>query len=159
MTQPIEPSPSITLPADLLAFLQEPRDSREYRRALAVKLALQQLPYAQICALLDVSPGFVSQQKQAYESKGVAGLVLTYRGAKPLLDPTERQAVLAWLKASHHWSLIALQQHIQQTYQVMFQSDQSYYDLFAEAGIHYKKTQAQNPKRNSEQVVAKKTKS
>jgi putative transposase len=159
MTQPIEPSPSITIPADLLAFLEEPRDSREYRRALAVKLALQQLPYAQICALLDVSPGFVSQHKQAYVSEGVAGLTLAYRGAKPLLDPPARQAVLEGLKASQHWSLLALQQHIEQTYQVVFQSDQSYYELFAEAGIHYKKTQANNPKRNEEQVVAKKTKS
>ena len=120
---------------------------------------MQQLPYTQICALLDVSPGFVSQQKQAYENKGVAGLVLNYRGAKPLLEPSARQAVLEWLKASQHWSLTALQQHIQQTYQVVFGSDQSYYDLFAEAGIHYKKTQAQNPKRNAEQVMAKKTKS
>lgn len=159
MTQAIEPSPSITIPTDLLAFLEEPRDSREYRRALAVKLALQQLPYAQICALLDVSPGFVSQQKQAYLSEGVAGLALAYRGATPLLNPVARAAVIAWLKASQHWSLLALQQHIQQTYQVVFQSNQSYYDLFAEAGIHYKKTQASNPKRNVEQVVAKKRKS
>ena len=126
MTQSIEPSSSITLPADLLAFLQEPRDSREYRRALAVKLALQQLPYAQICALLDVSPGFISQQKQVYSSQGVAGLTLNYRGAKPLLDPLARQAILTWLKASQHWSLLALQQHIEQTYQVVFLSDQSY---------------------------------
>jgi putative transposase len=159
MTQPIEPSPAITVPADLQAFLEEPRDSREYRRALAVKLALQDLPYAQICAMLDVSPGFVSQQKQAYLNEGVEGLTLNYRGAKPLLDPPARQCVIAWLKASKHWSLTALQQHIQQTYEVVFQSDQSYYDLFAEAGIHYKKTQPSNPKRNWEQVVAKKTKS
>ena len=159
MTQPIEPSPPTTIPADLLAFLEQPRDSREYRRALAVKLALQELPYAQICAMLDVSPGFISQQKQAYLSEGVAGLTLHYRGAKPLLDPQARQAVLAWLKASQHWSLLALQQHVERTYQVVFLSDQSYYDLFAEAGIHYKKSQASNPKRNAEQVVAKKTKS
>ena len=158
MIDPIEPTPASALPADLLAFLEEPRDSREYRRALAVKLALQQLPYAQICALLDVSPGFVSQQKQVYLNAGVAGLSLHYRGAKPLLDPSERAAVIAWLKASQQWSLIALQQHIEQTYEVVFHSNQSYYDLFAEAGIRYKKTQARNPKRNPEQVAAKKTK-
>lgn len=146
------------LPADLIAFLGEPRDSREYRRAMAVKLALLDMPYIQISAILDVTPGFVSQQKQAYLTDGVAGLTLKYQGAKPLLDPTARTAVIAWLQASQPWSLLALQQHIHQTYQVVFQSDQSYYDLFAEADIHYKKTQAINPKQDPAQIAAKKTK-
>lgn len=53
-------------PANLMAFLNQPCDSCEYRRVMAVKLALQQVPYAQICAFLDVAPGFVSQKKQAY---------------------------------------------------------------------------------------------
>jgi len=53
------------IPADLAAFLEQHRDSREYRRALAVKLALQGYLYQHICALLDVTPGFISQAKKA----------------------------------------------------------------------------------------------
>jgi hypothetical protein len=44
------------IPADLQTFLNEHRDSREYRRALAVKLALQGYLYATICEMLDVTP-------------------------------------------------------------------------------------------------------
>jgi len=146
-------------PEDLAAFLHEPRDSREYRRAVAAKLAVQQVPYAQICMLLDVTPGFVSQQKQAYLTAGVAGLLLKYHGAKPFLNPAARAAVIAWLQAGQPGSLRTLQQHIEQTYQVVFRSEQSYYDLFAEAGIRYKKSQARNPKQNPDQIAAKKTRS
>jgi transposase len=149
--------PTDAVPADLAAFLAEPRDSREYRRGVAVKLALQGMPYAQICTALGVTPGFVSQQKQAYLADGVAGLRLKYHGAKPFLDSTAHAAVIAWLKERKQWSLSALRQHLQATYQVVFQSDQSYYKLFGEAGIRYKKTQARNPQRDPAQVAAKKT--
>lgn len=64
--------------ADLTAFLAEKRDSREYRRALAVNLALQGYLYEAISEMLDVTPGFVSQSKKAYESQGAAGLLLKY---------------------------------------------------------------------------------
>ena len=61
------------VPADLQAFLDEHRDSREYRRGVAVKSALQGYLYATIWAMLDVSPGFISQAKIAYETAGVDG--------------------------------------------------------------------------------------
>jgi len=53
------------IPDDLVAFLAEKRDSREYRRALAVKLALLGYTYEAISTMLDVSPSFVSQAKKA----------------------------------------------------------------------------------------------
>ena len=147
-----------TVPVDLVTFLEAPRDSREYRRGMAVKLALQGIPYPQIAALLDVTPGFVCQVKQAYLRAGVAGLTLKYRGAKPFLDATARADVLTWLRTNQAWSLLSLKQYIQQTHQVVFQSDQSYYDLLAAASIRHKKTQAINPKQDSAQIAAKKTK-
>lgn len=148
-----------TVPVDLAAFLAEPRDSREYRRAMAVKLALQGLPYPQIAALLDVTPSFVCQVKQSYLRDGVAGLTLKYRGAKPFLNPTARADVLTWLRTHQTWSLLTLKQYLQQTHQVVFQSDQSYYDLLAAADIRYKKTQAVNPKQDPASIARKKTKS
>ena len=145
------------VPTDLRAFLDAPCDSREYRRAVAVKLALQRVPYAQICTLLDVTPGFITQHRDAYLAHGVDGVRLHYHGAKPFLSPTDRATVITWLQAQASWSLHDLQQHLQATYQIVFRSKQSYYALFADAGIHYKKSQARNPKQDPEQIAAKKT--
>jgi putative transposase len=158
MTESAVPMPESTVPADLTTFLAESRDAREYRRGMAVKLILQGRPYAEIAGLLDVTQGFLTQMKQRYLANGVAGLRLRHQGGKPFLDPTARAAVIAWLRTNQAWSLLALQQHLETTYQIVFQSNQSYYQLFAEADIHYKKTQAINPKQDEAQIVAKKTK-
>jgi putative transposase len=144
-----------SIPADLAAFLAEKRDSREYRRALAVKLALQGYLYDLISDMLDVSPGFVSQSKTAYETHGVEGLTLKYQGSRPLLSSSERQAVISWLKAQQEWSVERLHEHIETTYEVVFQSRQSYYQLLKEADITYKRAQRTNPKRDEERVAAK----
>src|SRR5262252_6675880 len=110
------------IPADLTAFLAEKRDSREYRRALAVKLALQGYLYEAISDMLDVTPGFVSQAKQAYETQGTTGLTLKYQGTQPYLSASERQAVIEWLKLQQDWSVECLRAHIETTYGVVFQS-------------------------------------
>lgn len=144
------------IPADLLAFLNEHRDSREYRRGLAVKLALQGYLYATICEMLDVTPGFVSQSKIAYQTMGVDGLRLKYQGGQPFLTDEQRQTVISWLKAQQTWSVEQLHTYIETTYAIVFKSNQSYYELLAEAGITYKRSQARNPKHDVEQVAAKK---
>lgn len=147
------------IPDDLAAFLAEKRDSREYRRALAVKLTLLGYTYDAISAMLDVTPGFVSQAKKAYETEGTTGLTLKHKGSIPLLSPQQRQDVIAWLKAQNAWSVERLHAHIETTYGVVFQSRQSYYQLLSEAQITYKKAQRTNPQRNDEVVAAKKKKS
>jgi transposase len=147
------------IPDDLVAFLAEKRDSREYRRALAVKLALLGYTYDAISSMLDVSPGFISQAKKAYETEGTAGLTLKYHGSIPFLSVQDRQAVRDWLKAQQTWSVEQLQTHIETTYGVVFQSRQSYYQLLAEAQITYKRTQRTNPQGDPERVAAKKKKS
>jgi putative transposase len=146
----------ISIPADLTAFLAEKRDSREYRRGLAVKLALLGYRYEAICEMLDVTLGFVSQSKKAYETQGTAGLMLKYQGSQPYLEASERQAVMDWLKNEQEWSVERLHAHIESTYDVVFQSRQSYYQLFADAGISYKQAQRTNPKRDEERIAAKK---
>lgn len=145
-----------SIPAALTTFLAEKRDSREYRRALAVKLVLQGYLYEAISDILDVTPGFVSQAKHAYETQGVAGLTLKYRGSQPYLSAAERQAVIEWIKSQPEWSIECLSDYIETTYDVVFQSRQSYYQLLADAGITYKQAQRANPKRDEEQVAAKK---
>lgn len=143
-------------PADLVVFLDEHRDSREYRRGLAVKLVYQGYTYETIAAILEVSLGFISQAKTAYETAGPAGLELKHRGAIPKLTDEERTTVIAWLKAQNEWSLERLRTHLETSYGVVYRSNQSYYALFADAGITYKKAQATNPKRDDDLVSAKK---
>ena len=148
-----------SVPADLTAFLAEKRDSREYRRGLAVKLALQGYLYEVISDLLDVTPGFVSQAKKAYETAGTDGLTLKYQGMQPYLSSDERQAVIVWLKAQQEWSVERLHDYLATTYGVVFQSRQSYYQLLADAEITYKRAQRSNPKADPERVAAKKKRS
>ncbi len=64
------------IPADLLAFLAEHRDSREYRRGLAVKMALEGYSYETISSILSCTPGCVSQNKKAYLAGGRQALLL-----------------------------------------------------------------------------------
>ena len=149
----------LPIPADLTAFLDEKRDSREYRRALAVKLALLGYRYESICEMLDVTIGFISHAKKAYEAHGVAGLALKYQGTQPYLSTVQRQAVIDWLKSEQEWSVERLHDHIQTTYDIVFQSRQSYYQLLADAEITYKRAQRSNPKTDPEQVAAKKKRS
>jgi putative transposase len=146
----------VSIPTDLTAFLAEKRDSREYRRALAVKLALLGYRYEAICEMLDVTLGFVSQAKKAYETQGTTGLTLKYQGTQPYLSASERQAVIDWLKTEQQWSLQRLQEHIETSYGVVFQSRQSYYQLLADASISYKQAQRTNPKRDEQRIAAKK---
>jgi putative transposase len=147
-----------SIPADLSAFLAHKRDSREYRRGLAVKLALQGYLYQTICDMLDVTPGFISQAKKAYEAQGTDGLLLKYKGTPAYLSPKERQSVIVWLKRQQSWSVEYLQTYIETTYGVNFQSRQSYYQLLADAEITYKRAQRANPKRDEQQVASKKKK-
>ena len=145
-----------SIPADLTAFLAENRDSREYRRALAVKLALQGYLYEAISAMLDITPGYISQAKKAYEEDGIDGFLLKHKGSRPLLAPHDRQSVIEWLNTQQEWSVERLQTHIEEHYHIVFQSRQSYYQLLADAKITYKQTQRINPKHDAGRVAAKK---
>lgn len=141
---------------DLDAFLGEKCDAREFKRAIAVKMAIKGYAYAEICELLDVYPSFVSEWKKAYLEQGVVGLVLKYQGAQSFLSQAERQAVLAWLQTQSEWTVEKLKAYLEESYQVEFQSRQSYYDLFAAAKITRKKAQRTNPKCDEVAVEAKK---
>ncbi len=72
------------------------------------------------------------------------------------MSSEERQAVIAWLQEQQEWNVDQLKSHIQDTYGVVFQSRQSYYDLFAAANITWKKAQRMNPRRDPALVAAKK---
>lgn len=140
----------------LSQFIQDNPDPRELKRALAVQMVRQDYRHREIQRVLQVSSGFISKWTEAYEQQGVQGLWLRHKGSVGYLDARQGQAVLEWLQQKNYWDLQELQAHIDDHYGVVFQSNQSYYELFHQAGISWKKTQKRNPKKDPE-LVEKKT--
>lgn len=141
---------------ELSKFIQASLDPRELKRALAVQMVLQDYRHREIQSVLQVSSGFISKWTQTFEQHGVEGLRLQYKGSTGYLNAEQRQAVLEWLKQKNYWDLQELQTEIDARHRVVFQSNQSYYELFHAAGISWKKTQKRNPKKDPE-LVEKKT--
>ena len=131
---------------ELRQFIQDNPDPRELKRALAVQMVLQDYRHREIQSVLQVSSGFISKWIQAFDKQGVEGLRLQHKGSTGYLDAQQRQAVLEWLKQKNYWDLQELQIYLENSYGVVFRSLQSYYELFHQAGISWKKTQKRNPK-------------
>jgi len=131
------------------------KDVREVKRALSVKMVTQGIAPATVSALLNVSPQDVSQWKGKYEEAGAAGLEVGYRGSESYLTPTQREAVVTWIAKHETLSVEAVRDHLEAEYGVMYQSKQSYYDLLEAGGMSYHKSQPPNPKRDEEQVQAR----
>lgn len=144
------------MPDNLNELIQSNPDPRELKRAVAVKMFLQGYKHREIQEILGVSSGFISKWTQLYELLGVSGLSLGYQGSVGYLEPEQRQAVISWLQSKDYWNLAELQGYIQDHYDVVFDSKQSYYTLFEQAGISWKKTQKRNPKEDPA-LVQKKT--
>ena len=140
----------------LQQFIQGNPDPRELKRALAVQMVQQDYRHWQIQNLLQVSSGFISKWTQAYQQQGAQGLRLQHKGSVGYLDAQQQQDTLNWLKQKNYWNLQELQTYVDEHHGVIFQSRQSYYELFHKAGISWKKTQKRNPRQNPE-LVEKKT--
>ncbi|WP_348535485.1 helix-turn-helix domain-containing protein [Komarekiella delphini-convector] len=131
-------------------------DAPEVRKALAVKLVYQGYLYDEIQIILEVSRGSITGWKQAYEQNGIDGLRQNYKGRKSYLNKEQLQEVLSWLQQKDCWELGELEYKLAFDYDVVYESKQSYYDLFEKAGISWKKTTALNPKADENAVAAKK---
>ncbi|NJK64908.1 MAG: transposase [Synechococcaceae cyanobacterium SM2_3_1] len=140
---------------DLVAFIESNPDPRELKRAVAVRMTLQGYTHRQIHDVLQVVSGFISKWKQAYLLHGVEGLKLGHKGSKGYLTPEQRQQTIDWLKSKNYWDLHELEYYVAESFDVIFSSRTSYYELFREAGISWKKSQKYNPKANPELVEAK----
>lgn len=137
---------------ELNRFIHSNPDARELKRALAVQMVQQHHKHRQIQSVLQVCSAFISKWTRRYKDQGTAGLRLGYQGSQSYLNVEQRQQVLAWLKEKNYWNLEELQTHLEVDYDIVFQSKQSYYDLFTQAGISWKKNQRSNPKKDPEQV-------
>lgn len=141
---------------ELSDFINQTKDSQEIKRALAVKMILEGKSYQEIQELLKVSQGFISKWKNQAIFQGVESLKLQYKGSQGYLKPEEKVKVIQWLKEQPYLRLSDLKNHLKKEYNVVFESDQSYYSLFKEAQISWKKTQKKNPARKDDLVEAKK---
>ncbi|MEB3282136.1 MAG: helix-turn-helix domain-containing protein [Lyngbya sp.] len=83
---------------ELNEWIKSDLDSRELKRALAVKLSLQGWAYRAIAEVLNVSKSFISKWKKRYQFGGIEGLKLSYKGAKSYLTEQQRQEVIYWLQ-------------------------------------------------------------
>lgn len=133
---------------ELEGCIQSNPDPRQMKRAIAVKMFLEGYKHREIQGVLGVSSGFISKWTQAYERLGVEGLKLGYEGSCGYLSREQRQSVSEWLQSKDAWSLVELQSHLEEQYDVVYRSKQSYYELFEAADISWKKTQKRNPKQD-----------
>jgi transposase len=137
-------------------FIENSQDKREVTRAMAVKMLLCGYKHKDIMPILGVSSGFITTCKKAFFQNGVEGLKLAYKGSKSFLNEQQHSEIIEWLHSKDRWTFNELEYHVASKYGVTFESKQSYYDLFKEARISWKKSQANNPKYDPELVALKK---
>ena len=140
---------------ELIDFIQGNPDPRELKRALAVQMVMQNYTHSRIGEILRVSLGFVNKWKYVFIEQGVAGLTLKHQGSRGYLTSQQRQVVIDWLKQKNNWHLAELKSYVIDSFGIVFESNQSYYELFKQADISWKKTQKINPKKDAD-LVAKK---
>lgn len=141
---------------ELYSFIASNPDPRELKRALAVSMTLRGRTHAEIIKTLQVSSGFISKWKQSFILKGVEGIKLGYQGSLGYLTKMQKQQVIDWLTGKNYWNLNELECYIAEKFDVTFAAKSSYYDLFSEAGISWKKSQKKNPRKNQVLIAQKK---
>jgi transposase len=136
----------------LIKFINSNGDSREMKRALAVKLALQGYVYRAIENILNVSQGYVSKWKKRFITQGIPGLRLGYRGAKTKLTREEKESTIQWLSCQEYWDISELEIYLIEEYDVIFESKESYYKIYRKAKITRQKAEKVNPRKNEKEV-------
>ena len=131
------------------------KDVREVKRALSVKMLQHGLSPAQISTLLNVSVQYISKWKVAYESSGASTLFVAYKGSQSYLTPAQKQETLQWIAQHTTLKIEELIRHLEDTYQVVYQSKQSYYTLLEEGGMSCHRSAAANPRHDSTRVLVK----
>ena len=141
--------------AGLISLINSNPDPRELKRALAVKMSIDGHPDRTIAELLGVSNNFIRDWKKAFKVEGVAGIKLGYQGAKGKLTIEQREEIIEWLKNKEYWHLDELINHLEDRYDVVYKSKQSYCELFEQGRISWKRSQKVNPKFDEELVKKK----
>ena len=129
-------------------FIRSNPHPQELKRALAVQMLSKQIHADKIMEILGVSESFIIKWKNAFALNGVEALKLKYSGSKGYLSPDQREEICQFLNSKNTWTLEEVKYHVAETYDVIYQSDESYYELLRKAEMSWKKTQKKNPKKD-----------
>lgn len=140
---------------DLDEIINQSKEVRAVKRALCVKMAVSEMPTAQICERLNVSQPFVSKGRTRYEAEGAAAVLLGYHGSESYLEPEGREAVLSGIGSQETISIEQVRDYLEEQYGVGYQSKQSYYELLHAAGLSSHQSEKRNPKREEKQGFAR----
>lgn len=140
----------------LKEFIQSNPRPKELKRALAVQMTQQGYSYREIQLILQVSLGFISACNQRYEAAGVEGLRLNYWGTSGYLSAEQKQELFIFLGQKDYWTIEEVIHHVEEQYEVVYQSRQSYYTLLHQAKLSWKKSQPTHPDKDEQQVEEKK---
>jgi len=119
-------------------FIQSTSDAREIKRALVVKWSLSGRYYRQIIKRVNLSLGFISKWNNKFSIGGVEGLRMAYKGKHGSLSKSEKAEIILWLSQREMWDLAELAIHIESKYDVIYQSQQSYYGCISLMQIYKK---------------------
>ena len=137
---------------DLEDFIRSNPHPQELKRGLVIQMLSEQIPISKIMKILGVSESFVLKWKNIFALDGVEALKLQYAGSEGYLSQKQQEEIHQFLQSKSAWTLDELKYHVLVTYDVIYQSDQSYHNMFHEAKISWKKTQKKNPKKDPEKV-------
>jgi putative transposase len=136
-------------------IINESLDAREVKRALSVKLVKTGEKPSKVSEWLNVSEAYISKWKGRYEEGGAEELRMGYEGDAGYLSQEQRGEVLDWIKRLERVSVEQVRDYIEEKYQVVYRSKQSYYELLEAGGMSYHKSEKVNPKHNAEKVLEK----
>ena len=141
--------------AQLESFIKSNPDTRELKRGLAVKMAIQEYPYKKISQLLGVSSFSIGDWKKRFKANGISGIRVGHKGSRKYLTDEQLLEIVEWLSNRAYWHLDELINYLDNQYGIIYKSKQSYYALFELANVSWKRTQKVNPKFDEEQVKKK----
>ena len=139
----------------VLSFINDKPDARELKRALAVKMHLQNKKQVEIAEMLSTTQSFVSKWVKSYREKGLNGLRLKHKGSTGYLNKEEREQIKNWICDQAHLQVGNLEKYLWQKYKVRYKGKTHYCKLLRSAGYRRKKSQRFNPSRQEEEVQRK----
>lgn len=132
---------------ELEEYLSYIKDVREWKRAEAVRLRLNEKSYEEIQNRLGVSISFIAKSQKKYLEKGIPGLKLGYQGSKSYLTPAQLEEIKQWLVPLERRNISELERHLIEEYDVVFKSPQSYYQILRDSQLSWQKGNKENPKK------------
>lgn len=129
-------------------------DARELKRALVVKVDEEGVSRRQIKKIFNVIDSYISRWCSQYNEneKDASSLLLNYKGSRPYLSADQKSEIKEYLEEKESTTLPDFKSYIKSRYNVVFKSDQSYYDLLKMGDMSWKKTQKKNPESDRGQI-------